>query len=363
MPGKAAKVTITETQQEFLRTLRDARTSPKHLAQRAEIVLLGFEKRTNEEIAERVGLERHQVGEWRRRWRDGWQRLTLIECSETRAASERAIRETLSDLPRPGAPGIFTPEQITRIIALACEAPQKSGRPITHWTHKELADEAAKRGIVESISASRVGCFLREAELQPHKSRYWLNAKDKEKDPQAFAEQVRIVCDCYHEAKARHEQQGRHTVCVDEMTGIQALERIAPTKPMQPERPERIEFEYARHGTQTLIGNFEVASGELISPTVGPTRTEDDFVAHIETTIRGDPQAEWVFVMDQLNTHKSEGLVRFVAGAIGCDEPLGKKREAGNPEIDGQSPGISVSPGTPHPICVRPQTHVMVEPD
>jgi len=153
------------------------------------------------------------------------------------------------------------------------------------------------------------------------------------------------------------------------MTGIQALERIAPTKPMQPERPERIEFEYARHGTQTLIGNFEVASGELISPTVGPTRTEDDFVAHIETTIRRDPQAEWVFVMDQLNTHKSEGLVRFAAKALdqppvgARDEPLGEKREAGNPEIDGQSPGISVSPGTPHPICVRPQTHVMAEPD
>ncbi len=122
--------------------------------------------------------------------RDDWQRLTLIECSETRAACERAVRETLSDLPRPGAPGTFTPEQITRIIALACEAPQKSGRPITHWTHKELADEAAKRGIVESISASRVGCFLREAELQPHKSRYWLNAKEKEKDPQQPVEKL-----------------------------------------------------------------------------------------------------------------------------------------------------------------------------
>ena len=69
MPSKAAKVVVTETQQEFLLTLRDARPSPKHLAQRAEMVLLGFEQRTNEEIAERVGLERHQVGEWRRRWR------------------------------------------------------------------------------------------------------------------------------------------------------------------------------------------------------------------------------------------------------------------------------------------------------
>ncbi len=73
MPGKAAKVVVTETQQEFLRTLRDARTSPKHLAQRAEIVLLGFEKWTNEEIAERVGLERHQVETWR------WRRRCLYD--------------------------------------------------------------------------------------------------------------------------------------------------------------------------------------------------------------------------------------------------------------------------------------------
>lgn len=361
MPGKAAKVVVTETQQEILMTLRDARTSRKHLAQRAEIVLLGFEKQTNEDIGQRVGLERHQVGTWRRRWRDNWERLILIECSETRAALERAIRETLSDLPRSGSPGTFTPEQITQIIALACEPPQNSGRPITHWTHQELADEAVKRGIVESISASRVGCYLREAKLKPHKSRYWLNAKEKEQDPEAFEEQVQTVCDCYLESRERHEQDGRHTVCVDEMTGIQALERIAPTKPMQPGRPARIEFEYARHGTQTLIGNFEVASGELISPTVGPTRTEEDFVAHIQTTVRGDPQAEWVFVVDQLNTHKSEGLVRFVAEALGCDEALGKKREGGNPEIDGQPQGIPVSTGASHPVCVRAETHFVAE--
>ena len=246
MPGKAAKVVVTETQQEFLLTPRDARTSPKHLAQRAEIVLLGFEKQTKEDIAQRVGLERHQVGEWRRRWRDNWERLILIECSATRAELQRAIRETLFDQPRPGSSGTFTPEQITLIIALACEPPEQSGRPITHWTHKELADEAVQRGSVESISASRVGCDLREAELKPHKSRYWLNAQEKEQDPAAFAEQVQTVCDCYQEAPQRHEQQGRHTVCVDEMTGIQALERIVPAKSMQPGRPARIEFEYAR---------------------------------------------------------------------------------------------------------------------
>ena len=103
----------------------------------------------------------------------------------------------LSDEPRPGNPGKFTPEQVTQILALACEPPEKSGRPITHWTAHELADEAQKRGIVASISASQVNRYLNEAKLQPHRSRYWLNTK--EKDPRQFQEKVEAVCDCYHE--------------------------------------------------------------------------------------------------------------------------------------------------------------------
>ncbi|VAX38491.1 Potassium efflux system KefA protein / Small-conductance mechanosensitive channel [hydrothermal vent metagenome] len=122
-----------------------------------------------------------------------------------------------------------------------------------------------KRGIVESISASRVGHYLREAEIKPHKTKYWLNTK--EKDPERFQQQVKEVCDCYHEAPEFHRQKRpTHTVSVDEMTGIQALERVADTLPMQPGYVERREFEYKRHGTQTLIGNFHVVTGEMISP-------------------------------------------------------------------------------------------------
>ena len=101
------------------------------------------------------------------------------------------------------------------------------------------------------------------------------------------------------------------------MTGIQALERIAPTQPMQPGQVERREFEYTRHGTQCLIGNFDVATGEVIAPTVQPTRTEEDFAGHIERTVATDPEATWIFVCDNLTTHCSESLVRYVAET--CD--------------------------------------------
>lgn len=113
------------------------------------------------------------------------------------------------------------------------------------------------------------------------------------------------------------------------MTGIQALERLHPTLPMEPGKPERREFEYIRHGTQTLIANFEVATGMVITPTVGQTRTEEDFVEHIRRTIHTDPQAQWVFVMDQLNTHKSESLVRLVAEECNIDIDLGVKGKSG----------------------------------
>ena len=154
----------------------------------------------------------------------------------------RAIEAVLSDEPRPGAPGKFTPEQVTQILAVACEPPEKSGRPITHWTAQELTDEVIRRGIVASISPSQVSRYLREAALQPHKSRYWLNTT--EKDPARFEEQVKAVCDTYLAAPERERTERTHTVCVDEMTGLQALERIAPSKAMIAGKCQRIEFEY-----------------------------------------------------------------------------------------------------------------------
>ena len=294
-----------------------------HLRRRATIILLAFDGLRNQDIAEEVGLGRRQVGRWRRRWAKAWSGLIDLECRETKADLRRAIEALLTDGPRPGAPGKFTAEQVTQILAVACEPPEKSGRPITHWTAYELADEVVKRGIVASISTSQVGRYLREAAMQPHKSRYWLNTT--EKDPEKFREQVETVCDTYLAAPEMERTQNTHTVCVDEMTGIQALERIAATKPMIAGTPTLIEFEYERHGTLTLIGNFRVTTGELIAPTFGPTRTEADFASHIEQTMAVDPGASWVFVTDNLNIHCSETLVQVVAEACEITTTLGKK--------------------------------------
>jgi len=337
MPGKAAKVTITERQQVILEELSHSRSEAKLIVQRATIILLAFGKLPNEEIAGEVGLERKQVGRWRRRWQDAWESLTVLECREPRRLRE-AVRETLRDAPRSGAPGTFTATQIAQILAIACEPPERSGRPITHWTQRELQDEVIKRGIVESISRSRIGHFLREAALQPHRRKMWLNTK--EKDPEVFQREAETVCKSYQAAAELHEQQGTHTVSCDEMTGIQALERIAPDKPVRPDQVSREEFEYIRHGTTTLIGSFDVVTGQMCTATIGPTRTEADFILHVEQTVAADPNGEWIFVADSLNIHWSAGLVEWVAQRCDPDQPLGKKRERGCFEMPGDASHI-----------------------
>jgi hypothetical protein len=168
-----------------------------------------------------------------------------------------------------------------------------------------------------------VGRHLREAALPPHQKRYWLNTT--EKAPQVFQEQAEAVGDTYREAPALAEGHRTHTVSTDEMTGLQALERNAPDRPMTYERCQRIEFEYTRHGRLTLSGNLEVTTGELIARTIGATRPAADFAGHIERTMATDPGASWIFGVDNLTIHGSETLVRVVAAACGITESLGKK--------------------------------------
>jgi putative transposase len=137
------------------------------------------------------------------------------------------------------------------------------------------------------------------------------------------------VTDLYLQAQALLVA-GERVLSTDEMTGIQALERKHPTIPMGPGRVERREFEYIRRSTVTLIANFDVAQGTIVAPSLGPTRTEEDFVAHIACAVATDPEVtRWHFVTDNLNIHQSESLVRFVAAHDGIADDLGQKGAQG----------------------------------
>ena len=328
MPGpKPPAIKLTPRQQTILEQIVRRQTNPQRLVRRAKTVLNAATGANNTQVARRLDLDPDTVGTWRSRWLAAEASLLVAEAEGVTDKELRALIEaTLADAPRLGAPDTFSPEQLTQIIALACEDPRHSDREISHWTPRELAAEAIKRGFVSTISPRHVGRLLDEAELKPHLSRYWLNANPT--DPDLFAAEVKTVCDLYAQAPALH-QAGVRLVSTDEKTGIQALERKYPLLPMKPGLVERREHEYIRHGTQCLIVNFEVAVGQVITPSIGPTRTEVDFAAHIEQTIATDPQAPWVFLVDQLNTHQSETLVRLVAGTCDFDVDLGVKGKSG----------------------------------
>ncbi len=165
-------------------------------------------------------------------------------------------------------------------------------------------------------------------EIHPHHTRYWLHSSEKMDSPETYAAKVNEICAVYHDAQAVHDAGG-HTIAVDEMTGIQALERKYPDKPVMPGKTARLEFEYIRHGTTSLIGFFDVATGRIESPYLNQTRTEEDFVKAVSTLVETDPKASWTFVCDGLNTHKSESLVRFVAQKCGLSDDLGCKGKSG----------------------------------
>jgi putative transposase len=140
---------------------------------------------------------------------------------------------------------------------------------------------------------------------------------------------VTDVCETYRSAPERHEQ-GERTISTDELTGVQALERKHPGLPMAPGKVERREFEYIRHGTASFILSRDVVTGQLVAPSAGETRTEADFLAHVQAVVATEPTAQrWHFVLDNLNIHQSESLVCWVAAESDLDIDLGEKGKSG----------------------------------
>jgi putative transposase len=161
------KIMLTPRQQSCLDQIARRRTNPHRLVTRARIILEIASGTNNSKIARQLNLDRSTVLYWRERWLEG---ASKISHSEAESSNDKAlstlIEQTLSDKPRPGAPSPFSPEQIVRIIAVACEEPASSNRPISHWTPGEIADEVIKRGIVETISTRSVGRFLKSGRFE-----------------------------------------------------------------------------------------------------------------------------------------------------------------------------------------------------
>lgn len=160
----AQKIILTEKQRNILEELVISRTARADHVKRASIILKSASGMSNQAISKSISLSRNQVSLWRNRWAAHEEELLLVEKETERPIDyKRHIEALLSDAPRPGGPTKFSAEQLCQIYAVATEKPEESGLPLSHWSLSSLADELAKRGIVDSISTSQLSVFLKSA--------------------------------------------------------------------------------------------------------------------------------------------------------------------------------------------------------
>lgn len=286
----APRIILDQNARADLHALIRAHSTPQSLTLRAQIVLraAAVDNPPNLKISRDLGCDNRTTGKWRRRYLD------------------RGLAG-LQDAMRPGRPRTIGSPTRVQVISVASTLPQDQDRTVTRWTLDEIVATLLDALHTDAISRSSIWRILQDVDLKPHKSTYWLNSHDEHFDTKA-----QTICQLYAKALESY-QQGRLVICCDEKTGMQVLERKAPTKPAQPGRRERREHEYIRHGTRVLINALAVATGQ-IAWTIGTTRKATDFVAHLKQAYEKLPRMQrYDWVMDNLNTHWSLDVCRLVA--------------------------------------------------
>lgn len=276
----ATPVLLRSQDRSLLESRANAATSPQRDALRARIILAAAKGQPNIAIAQQLRVSVDTVCCWRGRF-------------------TQSGLEGLRDLPRSGRPPRFTPLQRCEIMAVACEPPPVEDG-LSGWTLERLRNQIRRRGIAR-ISCSHLQTLLQRADLRPHKKRMWLHSPDPR-----FREKVAEIVELY-----LRPPTGSTVVCVDEKPGMQATQRKHPDQPCTPARPGRREFEYIRHGTQTLLAGFLVHTGSTITR-CGPTRTAKDLEAFMEVVaaeISGRVDVVW----DNLNIHHGKRWDQFNA--------------------------------------------------
>ena len=286
----APRIILSQNARSDLHALIRAHSTPQSLARRARIVLraAAIDQPSNLQICRELGCDNHTARKWRRRYLD----LGL---------------SGLQDAVRPGRPKIIAPPTRLQVISVASSLPQDQSRPVTRWSLDEIATALLETLGTDLISRSSIWRILQDVDLKPHKSEYWLNSHDEDFDAKA-----QIICQLYVGALESFKR-GRLVICCDEKSGMQVLDRKAPTKPARPGQRERREHEYIRRGTRVLINSLAVATGQ-IAWSIGATRKTPDFVSHLKRAYQHLPRMNrYDGVMDNLNTHWSLDVCRLVA--------------------------------------------------
>ena len=263
-------------------------SSEEHrLVVRANIVLLALDGYYDALIARQLGVSERNVYKWTRRF------------------AKRPKLSSLRDLPRSGRPAVIPVEARCEVLRLACErpaapptAPKVRFRDV--WTFESLRQAAEANGA--KMSRSEVFRTLHDRQLRPARIQMWLNSQDPD-----FRAKAKRVCQLY-----LHPPKGARVLCIDEKTGMQALQRMHPDRLAGPGRSLRREYEYKRHGTSTLIAAFDVRTGEVCG-VCSPTREADDLMEFMEELARSLPHGPIFVIWDNLNIHHGPRWEEFNA--------------------------------------------------
>ena len=275
-----ARVQLQPEQRTKLQRRIRAATSTQREALRARIILVCAEGFKTVEVARICGVHTRTV----ERWRSRFLHLGL---------------QGLEDRPRPGHKPKFDSVTRLQLIALACE-PMQSENGVSRRTIEQLRQAAISGELVQSISWSSVQRVLAQAEIRPHMVRSWMHSPD----PQ-FREKVTEITELY-----LNPPPGEVVLCVDEKTGMQALERRFADQPAAPRRARRREFEYKRHGTQSLFCAFDVHTGRVVE-SCDDRRTAQDLVRFMEKVATYYPHGKVHIIWDNLNIHYDGAEARW----------------------------------------------------
>lgn len=307
---RAADVVLRTCERERLERLVRAGTSSQRDVRRARIILLAAQRLDNREIAGELGIAAKAVGKWRGRF-----------------AKEGA--KALHDAHRSGRPSVYTPEQKAWYFQKVLESARDHGVPISRWTCAELVGLAERAGLTPTPDPATLWRWLDDADIKPHRWRYWLQITDPD-----FETRMKDVTGLYLRAIAL-SKAGIPVFCVDEKTGIQALERETPDRPTRRGKFRRRDHRYKRRGTTCFIGVFQVATGKVWGRFV-ESRDAKTFAALLREVCDAESvkkAKEIHFVTDQLSTHWHLAVCEVVADQSGLAfEPKklkkGKQRKA-----------------------------------
>jgi transposase len=273
---KAPRVLLSPSVRSELKRLTRTPTAEHREGLRARIVLLAAKGEGNEAIASQLGTTAKTVSKWRRRM------IAAPKCA------------SLADAPRSGRPLRIPSFARCVLIQLACSRPAGSKVPFRKtWSLHALQTTFEQQTRVH-MSISEIRRTLDGAEIRPHRIRMWLHSPDPD-----FRRKVRRICDLY-----MHPPKGARVLCVDEKTGMQALDRIHPMRVPKRGSEGRFEFEYVRHGTRALIAAFDPHTGQVFAR-CGRQRRQKDLLAFMEALAARYPRGKVYIVWDNLNIHDS----------------------------------------------------------